>query len=142
MKAKQEKIFDPYPHHDDSKFFGIIVKVLLRLTFKNTESTDFGLMKVIHLDLPTPVMCLNPSSHNGQHCNVIKRGHYERIHCYDLDFPFYLQHPKFSCNGNSFSALNEKFIKSIPFSMDIKLELVVMGKNIIVLLLFVLILLY
>jgi hypothetical protein len=93
-------------------------------------------MKVEKLELLTPAMCFSPNNHKGQDCNVLKRGYYERIHCFDLDFPFYLQYPKYSCHQNRFSALNPTIINAIPVSMDLNIELVVMGRNIIVLLRF------
>jgi len=99
-------------------------------------------MKVIRLDLPLPSMCLNIEDHKGEPCNIIRRGHYERIHCYDLDFPFYLQYPKYACHHNKFSVLNPKFIQAIPSNMKLNIDLVVMGKIVIVLLCLILITYY
>ena len=67
--------------------FKVNIKVILHLKI---DDTDRDLMKVITLDLPIPVMCPNIEDHRGKACKIIKRGFYERIHCYDLDFPFYL----------------------------------------------------
>jgi hypothetical protein len=115
--------------------FKVNIKVILHLKI---DDTDRDLMKVITLDLPIPVMCPNIEDHRGKACKIIKRGFYERIHCYDLDFPFYLHYQIYSCNDYKFSVLNPKFIQGIPANIHLNIDLVVMGKHILVLLCFIL----
>ena len=45
-------------------------------------------MKVISEEIATFIICIYVSNHEMS-CNVTKRGFYERLHCYDIDFPFY-----------------------------------------------------
>jgi len=88
-------------------------------------------MKVVNLEMERPTACPNLASHQGQPCNVIKRGTSCRT-CYDLEFPFCLQYPNYSCNGIEFTALNERIIDAIPPDMQTSVALAVMGRIIMV----------
>ena len=90
-------------------------------------------MKVISLEIPNPSTCVY-ESHHEMACNVTKRGFHERIHCYDLDFPFYLQYQRWMCHERSFTALHLKLIESIPSDMLCNIEILVMEKTVLVLL--------
>jgi hypothetical protein len=52
-------------------------------------------MKTIKLELSIPDGYLQPEFHQRKVCKIIKRELNERIHCYNLDFPFFFQYPKY-----------------------------------------------
>jgi hypothetical protein len=90
-------------------------------------------MKVISLEIANPTTCVYVNNHEMP-CNVTKRGFHERLHCYDIDFPFYLQYQRWICHERSFTALHPKLIESIPPDMLCNIEIVVMGQIVLVLL--------
>jgi hypothetical protein len=50
-------------------------------------------MKVIFLEIANSTTCIYVSNHKML-CNVTKRDFHERLHCYDIDYPFYLQYQR------------------------------------------------
>src|SRR3569832_252789 len=89
-------------------------------------------MKTVRLYFPKPNSYLQPEIHQGKICNVIKRELNDKIYCYYLKFPFFLQYPKYCCHENWFSVLDERFIERIPVDLLLESQLIVMGKNVIV----------
>jgi hypothetical protein len=89
-------------------------------------------MKTIKFELSISDGCLQPEFHQEKVCKVVKRELNERIYCYDLNFLFFLQYPKYCCHRKWFSALDEKFIKRISINLLIELQLIIMDKIIMV----------
>jgi hypothetical protein len=77
-------------------------------------------MKTIKFELSIPDGCLQPEFHQRKVCKVVKRILNERIYCYDLNFPFFLQYSKYYYHRKWFFALDEKFIKKIPIDLLIE----------------------
>src|SRR3569832_2230726 len=90
-------------------------------------------MDVVSLEIPNPGTCVYELQHKMA-CNITKRGFHERIHCYDIVFPFYLQYQRWMCHERSFTALHPKLIEFIPPDMLCNIEIIVMGKIVLVLL--------
>lgn len=89
-------------------------------------------MKVVELEISQPDCCIHQESHKGKSCNVVKRGNSTRHSCYDLEFPFYLNYPKYSCHGKFFSILQKDVVNQIPEDIETNLQLLVMGETIVV----------
>jgi hypothetical protein len=85
-------------------------------------------MKTTKSELSISDRYLQPKIYQEKVCNIIKRELNERIHCYDLEFPFSLQYPKYCCHRKWFSALNEKFNKEIPLNLLLELQLIIIDK--------------
>jgi hypothetical protein len=76
-----------------------------------------------------PKYCDNYQNHV---CHVIKKGYVDRMHCYDIDFPFYLKLQRYSCNNHYFNILNERVIEQLPSTIQSNIPLLVLDKLVVV----------
>jgi hypothetical protein len=90
-------------------------------------------MKVISLEISNSNTCIYELYHEMV-CNVTKRVFHEKIHCYGLDFPFYLQYQRWIYHERSFTTLYPKLIEFILSDMLCNIEILVMEKIVLLLL--------
>jgi hypothetical protein len=106
-----------------------IVMVLILLEMPVSILKDITLDLGIDNKEYLPKYCNVTSTHI---CNVKKKGFTDRIHCYDVDFPFYLKLQRFKCNGHYFNILHEHVILKLPTDIQSNLNLLVLDKMILV----------
>src|SRR5690242_271957 len=103
----------------------VIILVEIPLTIVEELTLEVGIDNKKYV----PKYCDIPGAHN---CYVSKKGLIERLHCYDINFPFYLKIQKYICNGHHFHILNEEVILKLPFNIQSNLKLLVLDKIVLV----------
>jgi hypothetical protein len=103
-----ENIF--FENYETAEDFGILLFVQLHLlTIKYLDSME--LLQVITFQLSASIICVNATDYSEIKCHIIKKDYKDRIHYYDLEFPFFLKYFRYSCHGKYFIALDPQLVQ-------------------------------
>jgi hypothetical protein len=93
-------------------------------------------LRIITLQLLAPIICINATNHPGVKCYIIKKDYKDRIHCYNLKFPFFLKYSRYSCHGKYFTAFDPQLVQRYPSNLKLDFYLVIFGKIVMVILIY------